>query len=246
MTAPGPLLAARFIQRPNRFLVEARLMASGLKVTAHLADPGRLGELLLEGAELRLRPVKAGAMRKTRFSAALVRSPHEPYPWVSLDTTLPNRLAADLIEAGRLPGVGSGWSVKREVRFGSSRFDLQLTRRCHPSLIIEVKSVTLVSRGLALFPDAPTLRGTRHLRGLIRLLENGFQTMVLFVVQRHDAVSVEANRVKDPAFAGVLEEAAAAGVRLRAVKYRLDASGRAFFQGSLPVRSHSSGHPPVP
>ncbi|MFQ5720842.1 MAG: hypothetical protein ACE5IK_14990, partial [Acidobacteriota bacterium] len=105
------LVPARFLARPNRFIVEAAL-SSGRRVRAHLADPGRLKELLLPGAELRLRPASPSAARRTAFSVELVRATSSPRAWVGLVTTRANRLAHGLLARGVVCGVGSGWHIR--------------------------------------------------------------------------------------------------------------------------------------
>ena len=230
------LVPARFAARPNRFIVMARLQ-SGEEVRCHMADPGRLKELLLPGAELRLRPAAPGTERRTGYSVVLVRAPMAPRPWVSLDTSLPNRLAVDLLRQGRVRGLGGCSSLRAEVRHGSSRFDFLLTPRRGADIFVEVKSVTLVVNGVARFPDAPTVRGTRHLQDLTAHVQAGGRSAVLFVVQRPDATAVRAQRLTDPLFADALAVARQSGVLLRAVRFRLAGDGSAHYLGSLPVRT---------
>jgi sugar fermentation stimulation protein A len=230
------LVPARFAARPNRFIVMARL-ETGEVVRCHMADPGRLRELLLPEVELRLRPAAPGAERRTAFSVALVRAPMAPRPWVSLDTTLPNRLAADLLRQGKIRGLGGCASLRAEVTHGASRFDFLLTPRRGADIFVEVKSVTLVVDGVARFPDAPTVRGTRHLRELTAHAKSGGRSAVLFVVQRPDATAVRPHRITDPLFAEALVAAKKAGVLLRAVRYRLAGNGTARYLGSLPVQT---------
>jgi len=229
------LVAARFVARPNRFIVMARL-AGGRLVRCHMADPGRLLELLLPGVALRLRPAPAVGARKTAFSVALVRAPMAPRPWVSLDTTLPNRLAADLLRRGVIRGLGGCAALRAEVTHGGSRFDFLVSPRQGSDIYVEVKSVTLVVNGVGRFPDAPTSRGTRHLEELTRHVQEGGRAAVLFVVQRPDAGRVRAHGETDPQFARALAMAHKAGVMLRAVRYRLTGAGEALFLGPVPVR----------
>ena len=229
------LLPGFFMARPNRFVVEAVLM-NGRRVRAHLADPGRLRELLIPGAPLRLRPTLPGRTRKTRYTVALVRSPDTSRVWVSVDTTLPNRLAEDLFIQGRVHGIGRGWTLRREVRRGHSRFDFLLSGK-DQELLVEVKSVTLVENGIARFPDAPTARGTRHVQALEKIVQDGGQAMILFVVQRSDAHVVVSNARTDPDFAASLISAHRSGVMLRAARFRLLPTGRADYLGPLPVRT---------
>lgn len=229
------LIPARFVSRPNRFIVEAEL-PGGSMVPSHLADPGRLRELLLPGAELRLRRATGGTSRRTAYSVELVRATAPPRPWVSLVTTRANLLARPLLEQGEVRGAGRGWTVRPEVQVGRSRFDFLLTRPGGDRMLVEVKSVTLVECGTALFPDAPTARGRRHLEELAGTARRGGRCLVLFVVQRADARSVRPHPVRDPLFAGALHRARAAGVLIRAAGFRFSGRGRADYLGPLPVR----------
>lgn len=229
------LVPASFVSRPNRFIVRAELR-DGNVVEAHLADPGRLVELLIPGASLRLRPALEGSARRTRFGVALVRASDPPRAWVSVETQRANRLAEELLTCGALRGVGREGRLRREVREGDSRFDFLLDGSPRGRLWIEVKSVTLVENGVGRFPDAPTERGTRHLRGLTRLVERGDRAMVLFVAQRGDAERVTAHGRIDPVFADTLAVARGVGVMLRADRFRFDANGRARHLGPIPVR----------
>jgi sugar fermentation stimulation protein A len=158
-----------------------------------------------------------------------------------VDTLRANRLAEELLSEGRVRGIGGGWTVQREVRRGSSRFDFLLQRQNGEEMLVEVKSVTLVQNGLALFPDAPTTRGTRHVRELEQAVQSGTRAAVLFVVQRDDARAVAPHAGIDPEFTHALQSAAACGVLLRAARYRLLASGKAVWLGSLPVKKASVG-----
>jgi sugar fermentation stimulation protein A len=230
------LLAAFFVDRPNRFVVEA-VLEDGRRVRAHLADPGRLRELLLPGAPLRIRPVPPAPGRQTRHTVALVRSPEPPRAWVSVDTGLANRLAESLLtRPGGVRGIGKGWDVRREVRRGGSRFDFLLSR-AGEELLAEVKSVTLVENGIARFPDAPTARGARHVRELAEVARAGERALILFVVQRGDARAVTANPAIDPLFAAELTAARRQGVLLRAASFHFTPAGRPLYRGPLPLRT---------
>jgi sugar fermentation stimulation protein A len=231
-----PLVPAFFLERPNRFTVFA-VLRDGRRVAAHLADPGRLRELLIPGAPLRLRPVAETGPRKTRHTVALVRSPVAPFAWVSLDTTLPNRLAETILWSGDVEGVGPIVTLRREYEHACSRFDFFLARRDGPPILVEVKSVTLVEDGVAKFPDAPTARGARHVRELTEYVRSGGCALLLFIVQREDAGRVEPNPATDPAFAAALASAAETGVLVRASRFRLEPSGRPTHLGALPVRA---------
>lgn len=214
----GPLAPARLVERPNRFLVRAR-REDGV-VEAHLPNPGRLEELMVAGRRLRLRP-EVGADRKTDWTAVLVETPGGG-GWVSLDTTLPNRLVGRALRRGWIDEL-AGWSPEgAEVTLGESRLDFVLAggeRR----LALEVKSVTLVREGVGRFPDAVTARGTRHVRELAGLAGRaGWEAAVLFVAQRPDVERVVADEAIDPDFAAALRAARADGVRALARRCRVD------------------------
>jgi sugar fermentation stimulation protein A len=208
----APLVEARFLSRPNRFVVHARL-DGGAEVVAHLADPGRLEELLVPGRRMALRPETRSPTRRTLWTAVLVESP-DGWEWVSLDTTVPNRLVrAALVEealAELRPWKLAGW----EVPLRSSRLDFLLQDAGGRHMYVEAKSVTLVRDGVALFPDAVTARGTRHLEELARARREGHEAAVLFVLQRRDAHRIVAARAIDPDFAAALAGAAREGVRV--------------------------------
>jgi len=221
---PGPLEPARFLDRPNRFVVRCRLESTGGVVEAHIRERGRLEAILVPGRRLWVCP-SADPTRRTAWTAFLAESPAGE-GWVSLDTTLPNRLIRRAIEAGGLPEL-EGWRLERaEWPHGGSRFDFLLARpKDGRRLVLEVKSVGLVDDGVALFPDAPTARGARHLRELAAIAaRDGWEAAVLFVVQRGDAREVRAAAHIDPAFAAALDDAARAGVGVlaRRCEVRLD------------------------
>lgn len=227
----GDLVRARFLRRPNRFVVHAEL-ESGREVRAHLPNPGRLEEILVPGRPIRLREA-ADPDRATDWSAVLARTP-DGEGWVSLVTTLPNRLVGQALEAGALEEL-SGWGLDRaEPSIGDSRLDF-LLERDGARMALEVKSVTLERRGVGLFPDAVTERGTRHLRELAGLSgREGWSAAVLFVAQRDDVRAVTAAPDIDPAFAGALAEARTAGVRVLARRCVVRPDGVAL-GGALPA-----------
>lgn len=208
-----PLVPAIFVDRPNRYL--ATVMLDGQPCQAHVADPGRLRELLIPGRTVWL--AEAGHPgRKTHYDVVLVQQGEQ---LVSLDSRLPNAVFVEAI------GKGQGMprpvlSVRREVRRGDSRLDLQCvdTAGVH---WVEIKSVTLVQDGLALFPDAPTVRGRRHLLELTDAVCAGEQASVVFVIQRADATRFAPHRAMDPALADALVAAYAAGVQVRAYTCRV-------------------------
>lgn len=209
----GPLAEARFVRRHNRFLLQVRLDVTGELVDAHMADPGRLRELLLPEKRLWLRPA-ANPERKTRWTAVLVESP-DGRELVSLDSTLPNRLIGNALRRGALEEL-AGWElVRSEFTVGRSRLDFLLADQHGRRLALEVKSVTLVEEGVGLFPDAVTERGARHVGELAELAgRQDWEAGVLFVLQRGDAEEIRAAKTIDPRFADALQRAEDQGVSL--------------------------------
>ncbi len=210
----APLRPARFLRRPNRFVVHAEVERSpgvSSEVAAHLPDPGRLHELLVPGARMGLRAEPPSPGRKTGWTAMLVRDPADRL-WISVNTSMPNRLVRRALEDGVLEEF-AGWRlVRHEVPLGESRIDFLLENDAGRKLYVETKSVTLVENGVALFPDAVTARGTRHLEELMRAVRDGHEAAVLFVLQRSDASRIVAARSIDPVFSDTLARAEAAGV----------------------------------
>ena len=199
------LVEATFIRRLNRFA--ANLEVDGREVMAHLANSGRLGELLVPGYRMLLTPV-AGDHRKCPYDLALVDL---GFALCSADARLPNVLLAEAIESGRVEEFQGYSQVRREVTYGDSRLDM-LLEGPGQSCFVETKSVTLVEDGLALFPDAPTLRGVKHLNSLIHAKEEGYRAAVVFVIQRSDAKEFSPHDVADPLLGETLRKAVGAGV----------------------------------
>lgn len=208
-------MPAVFLSRPNRFLVLAQI--GERRVAAASRDPGRLSELLVPGAQVLLAAADPTG-RRTSYTLMLVRRGRL---WVPLVPALANRiLEAALLRSGA-HGLAGARILRREVAFGGSRFDFLLSHQ-GSRLWTEVKSVTAVTQRTALFPDAPTTRGLRHVQELTRL---GPAALLVFVVQRPDADVVAPFRERDPAFAEALADAARAGVRLRAYTCRVTRAG---------------------
>ena len=209
---PAPLVEARFVERPNRFLIRCDVPGHEEVQEAHLADPGRLKELLLPGARVMLHPA-SGKHRRTRWTAILVES--EGSGWVGLRTTLPNDLVGEALRTGALEELSDWHLARAEWTHGRSRFDFLLEGVDGRRLALEVKGVSLVVDGVARFPDAVSARAARHVRELAALVREGtMDAAVLFVLQRGDAGSVEAAGHIDPDFAAALSEAKEVGVRL--------------------------------
>ena len=222
-----PLLAATFVSRPNRYLIVAE--HDGRQIEAACRDPGRLGWLLHPGVALRLRSA-SGPHRRTAFDVVLAR---RGASWVSLLPTLANQLFEEAVASGGAPGLRGARVLRREIGHGESRFDFLLSHRGR-RVLAEVKSVGLVEGGRALFPDAPTARGVRHLRELTAHARSGGAALLAFVVQGSGARAVAPHADLDPEFAAALTEAHRAKVRVLGFSCQVNEQG-VRIRGSLPV-----------
>lgn len=228
MKIEGGWVEGRFLTRDNRFRVTVEI--GDREVWAHLPNSGRLGELLVRGRRTML-VERHGAGRRTNYDLALVQLEGR---WVSVDARLPNELVQEAVRSERLPPLFGYTRVKREVVFGTSRIDFLLQAEGRRPCLVEVKSVTLVSDGLACFPDAVTERGRRHVNELADALAAGYRAMVLFVVQREDALGLRPHDESDPAFGRALRGAARRGVEVTAFACQVQ-PGRVEIDRQLPV-----------
>ncbi|HHX64622.1 MAG TPA: DNA/RNA nuclease SfsA [Chloroflexi bacterium] len=211
------LVCGRFVRRDNRFVTTVQI--DNELHAAHMANPGRMRELLDPGCRVWLAPVHS-TTRRTAYDLVLIEYGGIP---VSVDSRLPNRLFYEALSDGL--DLGRHYpQIETEVVRGQSRLDFRLTG---PAGVcwVEVKSVTLVENRVALFPDAPTVRGRRHLGELEEIVAAGQRALTVFVIQRPDADCFTPNRRTDPDFARALARAARAGVEVRA--YTCDVSPRA-------------------
>ena len=228
MDYPGNLVEGRFKARLNRFL--ALVDVNGREAGVHVANSGRMRELLVPGFRVLLKP-QPGPHRKTGFDLALVDLGST---LASADARLPNVLVAEALGQGRLSQFAEYPDVRREVTFGESRLDFMLeslSGRCY----IETKSVTLVVDGVGLFPDAPTIRGTKHMHSLAKAVEAGHRAAVIFVVQRDDCEAFAPHDEADPVFGAALRESVAAGVEAYAYNCRVTEEAITLFR-RLPMR----------
>ncbi len=226
MKITGKIREATFLQRLNRF--SALVAIEGRKEPVYLANSGRMAELLQPGRTVLLQE-KSHPHRKTGYDLIMVALGEK---LVSVDARVPGRLVYEAIVAGGLPHFHGYSSIHREVTMGRSRLDFLLTN--HSRCFLEVKSVTLVRQGKALFPDAPTLRGRRHLRELSHAREQEDEAGVIFVVQREDAIAFSPHDEMDPEFGRALREALAAGVAVYAYRCRVSPQQLAL-AGEIPV-----------
>ena len=222
-----PLVQGALIKRYKRFLADVRL-SDGREVTAHCMNPGSMKGLTAEGSAVWLTP-HDDPKRKLQWTWQIA---HEGGCPVGVNTNLPNGLVAAAAEAGAIPALEGYTSYRREVRYGAERSRIDLLAEGHPSdprpCYIEIKSVTLAQEGVALFPDAVTARGLKHLRELQRVVAEGHRAMMFYLVQRDDcerfALAVEI----DPAYAEGVRVAKASGVEVLAYSATIGPEGVTF------------------
>ena len=201
-TVPGT-----FIARPKRFIAHVKI--GGQTETVHVKNTGRCRELLVPGTTVWCQK-SSNPNRKTKYDLITVQKGDR---LINMDSQAPNTAAGEWLRAGGLDKIED---LKAESFHGDSRFDFSFTkdgRQC----FLEVKGVTLENDGICAFPDAPTERGVKHLKGLTKLAQEGYGAYVLFVIQMPDVKYLHPNDATDPAFGAALREASENGVQVLAM-----------------------------
>ena len=196
-----------FLERPNRFI--AYVLLNGKQVTCHVKNTGRCKELLIPGVSviLEFHPDAEALGRKTSYSLiGVYKTVEGRQTLINMDSQAPNQVAFEWLSAQS--GVSN---VRREIRFGDSRFDLAFEREGKRGFM-EVKGVTLEEEGIARFPDAPTERGVKHVRELETAFSEGYLSYVLLVIQMEGIRQFQPNERTHPAFGEALRSAANLGV----------------------------------
>ncbi|HJV34607.1 DNA/RNA nuclease SfsA [Geomonas sp.] len=213
MKLPHPLYQGTLLRRYQRFLADVCL-DDGTLVTAHTPNTGSMKGCAEPGNRVLLSKSENPA-RKYPHCWELVRTDQV---WVGINTMLPNRLVREGIENGTVRELSGYQAIRGEVPYGTgSRIDLLLSGTTG-SCYVEVKNVTLVEEGSALFPDAVSARGQKHLRELMEMVRQGHRAVNFFVVQRGDGLRVSPADAIDPGYGRALREAAEAGVELLAYR----------------------------
>lgn len=196
-----------FIDRPNRFIAHVEL--NGLTETVHVKNTGRCRELLLPGADVVL-SVSDNPGRKTKYDLIAVRK--QGIGWINIDSQAPNAVVKEWLESDPelFPGITR---IKPEYTYGDSRVDFYLEYK-NRRVLMEVKGCTLEIGNVGYFPDAPTQRGVKHLRELIKAVREGYECYIAFVIAMPGVTRVLPNKETHPEFADVLDEAQKAGVRV--------------------------------
>ena len=200
-----------FLSRPNRFIAHVEI--GGETQICHVKNTGRCRELLPAGAKVWCQEFDSPT-RKTKYDLITVQKGNR---LINMDSQAPNAAAKEWLTAG---GLGELENLRSEVFHGDSRFDFAF-QKDGKQCFLEVKGVTLENDGVCAFPDAPTQRGAKHLKGLTQAVKEGFGGYVLFVIQMSDVNYLHPNDATDPAFGAALREAAEAGVQVLAVDCRV-------------------------
>ena len=204
------LIAGKLIKRYKRFLADVEL-ADGTIVTAHCTNSGSMKSCLEDNARVYLTPVN-DPKRKTKFTWEMIEIDNQ---WVGINTGNPNIIAYESIKNGLIPELSGYNLVKREVKFGNSRFDV-MAENSQEVCFVEVKNVTYKKDKYALFPDAVTSRGLKHLNTLIEVKKSGRRAVMLYIIQRQDVEIFGPAEEIDPEYAKGLRNAINNGVEVLA------------------------------
>ncbi len=203
------IVRGTFLKRINRFIAFVEI--DGKEETVHVKNTGRCKELLIESVDVYLQPSDKPD-RKTKYDlVAVVKNGNKV---VNIDSQMPNKLVVEWL--GKSGLFSKQARVKQEKVYGKSRFDVYVEDEGRKAFI-EVKGVTLENDGVAMFPDAPTERGTKHLYELMDAVDEGYEAYIIFVIQLSGTKLFSPNRKTDERFARALKEAESKGVKIIAV-----------------------------
>lgn len=217
----------RFLARPNRFIAHVEL--DGEEVICHVKNTGRCRELLIPGeSTVYIEDHGPETKRKTRYSLIGVEKGDL---MINMDSQAPNKVVKEWIQSGEfLPGITL---IKPEKKYGDSRFDFYLEQGDR-KIFLEVKGVTLEENGVAMFPDAPTERGVKHIEELIDCKKNGYDAYIVFVVQMAGMKTFTPNDRTQKEFREALREAKENGVEILVKDCKVTAD-ELTITGSLPI-----------
>ena len=220
------VMVGKFIARPNRFIAHVEI--AGREEIVHVKNTGRCKELLLPGVTVYVQHFPEGK-RKTKYDLIAVEKQNI---LINMDSQAPNKVVQEWLVAKE--PFGKITYLKPECKHSDSRFDFYL-ETAERKMFIEVKGVTLEEKGVVMFPDAPTERGVKHVQELRHCLEQGYEAVVIFVVQMEGMRYFTPNRRTHAAFAEALERAEACGVKLLALTCAVTPDSLTI-NGAIPVQ----------
>jgi sugar fermentation stimulation protein A len=215
MIFPKPLIHGKLIKRYKRFLADV-ILDDGSVVTAHCTNSGSMKSCIEENADVYLTYVD-DPKRRTQYTWEMILIDQK---WVGINTNHPNALVYEAIKNKELDGFTQYDEVVREVTFGESRLDI-MARNASEICAIEVKNVTMKEGDYALFPDARTERGLKHLNTLMRLKGEGLRAVMVYVIQRSDVSVFSTAKEIDRAYAAGLKEAFNKGVEIIPIQVKV-------------------------
>lgn len=216
-----PLVKGIIQKRYKRFLADIEL-ENGEIITAHTANTGSMKTCWEPGWNVLL-SYHDNPKRKLKYSLELTNN---GTTWIGVNTSLPNKIAIEGIEKGVVKELQGYTTLKPEAKIGKSRIDILLSNEGEDPCYVEVKNVTLLGdNGQAIFPDAVSTRGQKHLEELTGLVNDGIRAAMLYVVNREDVNSFAPADHIDPTYGELLRKAAAAGVEILAYQCKLSPKG---------------------
>lgn len=199
---------ARFLERPNRFIAHIEL--DGKPEVCHVKNTGRCKELLVPGATVFVQEFDSST-RKTKYDLIAVRKGNR---LINMDSQVPNKVFYEWASGGHF--IPNLTQIKPESKYGNSRFDFYI-ETLNQKIFVEVKGVTLEEHGVAMFPDAPTERGLKHINELIKAKQQGYESYLIFVIQMDNIHYFTPNSLTHKAFALKVNEAQEQGVHILAL-----------------------------
>lgn len=218
MKFENKLTQGKILKRYKRFLADIEL-PDGEVITAHTANTGSMKTCWEPGWTVAC-SFHDNPKRKLKYSLEMINNGKT---WIGINTSLPNKMAKTSIESGEIPELDGYEKVRPEVKVGKSRIDLKLEGHAsEPDCFVEIKNVTLWSEGnRALFPDAVSERGQKHLKELMEIKESGLRACMLYIVQRNDVDSFSPADEIDPKYGELLREAKSKGVEILCYQYKV-------------------------
>ena len=213
------IVEGTFKKRPNRFI--AQVIIDGKEETVHVKNTGRCKELLIPNAEVILEDCSHNLNRKTKYSLVAVWKDNM---LVNMDSQAPNKVVFEGISDGMIKDFKDYTQLEREVTFGNSRFDIYFETE-NSKGFIEVKGVTLENNGIAMFPDAPTERGTKHVLEMVEAVKQGYRGVIFFLIQMRGPRVFKLNWEMDRVFSEAVKYATENGVEILAYDSIVNNSG---------------------